>query len=61
MLAAGLAAFLKISGGKGLHIVTPLPPRAGWPRVKASRKAVAADAPHLYVATVANVRRRGKT
>lgn len=61
---AGLAAFLKTSGGKGLHIVAPLKPKAEWPAVKDFTKAVAeamvADSPGKYVATVAKAKRRGK-
>ncbi|MEI2807171.1 DNA ligase D [Albidovulum sp.] len=61
---AGLAAFVKTSGGKGLHVVSPLKPRAGWPEVKAFTKAMAeamaAESPDLYVATIAKAKRAGK-
>lgn len=61
---AGLAAFVKTSGGKGLHVVAPLKPDAGWPAVRAFAKglaaAMAADSPDLYVATVSKARRRGR-
>ncbi|HWJ71574.1 MAG TPA: DNA ligase D [Kaistia sp.] len=62
--AAGLAAFLKTSGGKGLHVVAPLKPKADWPAAKAFTKvmaeAMAADAPDRYVATIAKAKRGGK-
>ena len=62
--AAGLAAFVKTSGGKGLHVVTPLTPKAGWDAVKgyagAMARAMAADAPDRYVATITKSKRAGK-
>lgn len=61
---AGLAAFVKTSGGKGLHVVTPLKPSADWPAVKEFAKAIAdamaADSPDRFVSTIAKSKRRGK-
>ena len=61
---AGLAAFVKTSGGKGLHVVAPVKPGAGWPEVKAFTKGIAdamtADSPQRYVATIAKAKRKGK-
>lgn len=37
----GLTSFLKATGGKGLHVVAPLTPKAGWDDVKRFAKAVA--------------------
>ncbi len=62
--AAGLTAFVKTSGGKGLHIVAPVKPKAEWPAVKAFTKAIAdsmaADSPDRYVSTIAKAKRTGK-
>ncbi|MGN6549094.1 MAG: DNA ligase D [Pararhizobium sp.] len=62
--AAGLGSFVKTSGGKGLHVVSPLKPSADWETVKdfAGRlaKAMAADEPERYVATITKSKRRGK-
>lgn len=61
---AGLNAFVKTSGGKGLHVVAPLEPKADWPAVKAFTKAMAdsmaADSPDQYVSTITKSKRRGK-
>lgn len=38
--AIGLTAFLKTSGGKGLHIVVPIRPDHGWETVKAFSKSL---------------------
>lgn len=37
----GLTSFLKATGGKGVHVVAPLTPKAGWEEIKAFAKAVA--------------------
>lgn len=62
--AAGLASFVKTSGGKGLHVVAPLKPHATWPEVKAFTRAMAQsmakDAPQDYVATITKAKRKGK-
>ncbi|WEK51683.1 MAG: DNA ligase D [Candidatus Kaistia colombiensis] len=64
LVDAGLAAFVKTSGGKGLHVVAPLTPKAEWPAVKAFSKgladALASDSPDHYVATITKAKRPGK-
>lgn len=61
---AGLGAFVKTSGGKGLHVAAPLAPRAEWPEVKAFAKsmaeAMASDSPEIFVSTATKARRPGK-
>lgn len=48
----GLASFAKASGGKGIHVVCPVVPAAGWDEAKAFVRAVArameADSPGRY-------------
>jgi bifunctional non-homologous end joining protein LigD len=60
----GLKSFLKATGGKGLHIVAPLTPKAGWVEIKTFAKAVA-DAlvtaqPDRYTANPLKRTRAGK-
>ncbi|WP_036258719.1 DNA ligase D [Methylocapsa aurea] len=61
---AGLAAFVKTSGGKGLHVASPLKAKAEWPTVKAFTKAIAdamaADSPGRFVSKITKAKRRGK-
>ena len=60
----GLRAFVKTSGGKGLHVVVPLTPRDGWDDVKDfSREiveALARRAPDRLVAKSGAKNRVGK-
>ena len=60
----GLSAFVKTSGGKGLHVVAPVKPKTEWPDVKAAMKALAdgmaKDSPSDYVSTVSKAKRKGK-
>lgn len=65
--ALGLAAFCKTTGGKGLHVVTPLLDGKGkmdWPTAKAFAQdvclAIAADAPDRYVVNMAKAKRVGR-
>ncbi|RAK59079.1 DNA ligase D [Phenylobacterium hankyongense] len=65
--ALGLAAFCKTTGGKGLHVVTPLKGGKGemdWPTAKTFAQdvclAIAADAPDRYVVNMAKAKRVGR-
>ena len=61
---AGLKPFVKTSGGKGLHVVAPLTPKANWAEVKAFTKALAdgmaSDSPGAYVSTISKAKRKGR-
>ncbi|MCU4178190.1 DNA ligase D [Bosea sp. BH3] len=60
----GFESLLKVSGGKGYHVVLPLKPKAGWERVKDFArdfaKAMAQAEPKLYTATLSKKARRGR-
>jgi bifunctional non-homologous end joining protein LigD len=61
---AGLAVFPRTSGGKGLHLVVPLKPKADWDQARAWCRAFAEDCardePDKYVASVQKAKRRGR-
>jgi bifunctional non-homologous end joining protein LigD len=60
----GLESWVKTSGGKGLHVVVPLVPKAGWEDVKTFARALAEQlarqSPSQYVSTMSKAKRRGK-
>ena len=60
----GLGGFLKTSGGKGLHVVVPLKPKAGWEATRMFSRAVvdhlAESAPQLFVSKSGSKNRVGR-
>jgi bifunctional non-homologous end joining protein LigD len=63
--ALGLVTFCKTTGGKGLHVVTPLKPsKLDWPTAKAFARTVcelmAMDRPDRYLVNMAKAKRTGK-
>ncbi|HEX4032601.1 MAG TPA: DNA ligase D [Terracidiphilus sp.] len=64
MKAAGLASFLKITGGKGLHVVAPIRPEHDWLAVKdfAHRMVLAMEADNrsLFLTRMTKAARKGK-
>ncbi|MBZ6075377.1 non-homologous end-joining DNA ligase [Microvirga puerhi] len=62
--AVGLESFVKTTGGKGLHVVAPLKPKASWKDVLAFTRgmaeAMAADEPERYTTTSVKQEREGR-
>ena len=61
---SGLKSFVKTTGGKGLHVMVPIAPGAGWDAAKAFTTsladAMAQTRPDRYVATIAKRARHGR-
>ncbi|MFO1236429.1 MAG: non-homologous end-joining DNA ligase [Alphaproteobacteria bacterium] len=61
---SGLVSFARTTGGKGLHVVVPLAPGAGWAETKGFAAALARDmaarSPERYVATLSKAKRKGR-
>jgi bifunctional non-homologous end joining protein LigD len=59
----GLESFVRLSGGKGLHVVVPIVPGADWEQARdfceAFAQALTASAPDRYVATMSKAKRTG--
>lgn len=60
----GLAAFPKLTGGKGIHVVVPLRPHVQWDEAKAFTREIAEAFervdPANFVATMSKVKRKGR-
>jgi bifunctional non-homologous end joining protein LigD len=59
-----LTSFVKTTGGKGLHVVAPLRPRADWQQLKQFARALVdrmvADSPKQFTASMSKSARTGK-
>jgi bifunctional non-homologous end joining protein LigD len=62
--ALGLETFVRTTGGKGLHVVTPLTPERDWEDVKAFShgvaRALAQDEPQRFTTNMSKAKRRGR-
>jgi bifunctional non-homologous end joining protein LigD len=60
----GLESFLKLTGGKGLHVVAPIKPEHDWATVKQFAHALVRELekanPKLYLTTMSKAARTGK-
>ncbi|HVC60800.1 MAG TPA: non-homologous end-joining DNA ligase [Acetobacteraceae bacterium] len=60
----GLESFCRTTGGKGLHVVVPLDPAAGWDRVtpfcRGFAERLSKEQPDRFLSTVKKIDRRGR-
>jgi bifunctional non-homologous end joining protein LigD len=60
----GLESFVRLSGGKGLHVVVPIKPGPSWEHAKdfceSIAKGLAQDQPQRYLATASKAEREGR-
>jgi bifunctional non-homologous end joining protein LigD len=60
----GLETFPMVTGGKGIHVIAPLVPRAEWPEVKSFAhrlaQAVAQSDPDNFTAALPKAQRKGR-
>ena len=60
----GLRSYPMLTGGKGVHVVSPLQPSADWPAVKSFARSIAGTmtqhAPDRFVDNMAKSRRKGR-
>lgn len=59
-----LAAFARVTGGKGLHVVTPIERRSSWDEAKTFTRGIADElvraAPEHFTANISKAQRKGK-
>ena len=64
LLEAGLQSWVRLSGGKGLHVVAPIKRGPTWVQVKkfceAFADALTVHAPQTYLATASKAQRKGR-
>jgi bifunctional non-homologous end joining protein LigD len=66
LVALGLVPFVKTTGGKGIHVVTPIDAgrTIGWPQAKSIAREIcarmAADSPDKYLINMSKTKRTGK-